>query len=1194
MDPDTQPFEDFECQAPYDLDALRTISQKQFGSQPVPQDYLDQIRHHLNFFPDDYLFQLIPFGANGFGSVICREPGCDPTPIALDRRTSRIDGGRSAGVGGLAKFQSHILDHDDHERLRDERIARRTRAKEPIPTPSSLSDPNSIEPPGPSSVDARTVSSMDDHKSKKPRLAWDATASSSPKEQTFLHGDIDDLNRIETETDQLNLVDMNPPQDKPLICPPAAKPLPVCIDLCDSDSEDSVRLISLPNLKPEGPVDVDALTSDEDDDLIWLDGEGLVPLNRFGNPNSNSKPPAVSRLATSVSKHKSLLDDRKPVPSTSTADPQLAPSSFYRHSASRPPSQLENSMNGSTCRQSPPSLSTGFPFSSTRSSFPLFSSFSSSPSSCSTFPKTERDSKHVFPTRFELVTSSSPFSSSNTFDSPLLVDDDDQDYFGGLDEPLAFFRRFCSPSSSSLSRPVPFMYTPDEPRLRPEDLQEFYKRAVDNMDFTHSATVTEARTSLGIGDGEGDRMEGLSCKLMAHQIIGVSWMVAQEKSKNMGGILGDEMGLGKTVQMIATIVKQQSTDRKVKTTLVLAPLALLQQWKEEIELHSACGLKVMIYHSSFDKQYQKRKLSSFDIVISTLDILLRDWDEPKEGCTQKKYGLFKVDWYRVVIDEAQIVRNPRAKKSNAVCDLKSVFRWCLTGTPIFNGLLDIFPYIRFLRIRPYNDLREFRLHVIAWEKKRPNLATQRAQAVLATCMLRRTKDTKLDGQSLIVLPSKTVQDVMIDMPPKERAIYDMVEKRVQQKFNTFLRKGTVLKNIASVLVLLLRLRQACGHSDLVTEEDKNAADDAALSDPKKELQRAIDNLGKDWVERMRQKFQIESEELIQSEKLKSVEAVAPECPICSDTLDDTARVTKCSHVFCEGCLETLLAQVDPMLDHNRPTDPNLVSKPCPNCRAQFQRSDTYLKAAFLPPPDDSDDEDGALSGAGCTVRHKMKNGVLNDSDDDEKIVSPKKDKGKGKATGNLGFISYKSEFEHSAKTAWFMEEIHRVWKESPDDKIIIVSQWTSMLHICSTFLREHNIDCVVYQGKMSTEERCEAVATFKRSRSCRIMLMSLKCGGVGLNLTCANRVISLDLAWSPAAERQAFDRVHRLGQLKDVFVNRVMIRNTVEQRICDLQSRKQDITDNTLGEGPGKKLKKMTVGELANLFNLNENGETLD
>ncbi|KAJ8073758.1 hypothetical protein PM082_012036 [Marasmius tenuissimus] len=128
---------------------------------------------------------------------------------------------------------------------------------------------------------------------------------------------------------------------------------------------------------------------------------------------------------------------------------------------------------------------------------------------------------------------------------------------------------------------------------------------------------------------------------------------------------------------------------------------------------------------------------------------------------------------------------------------------------------------------------------------------------------------------------------------------------------------------------------------------------------------------------------------------------------------------------------------------------------------------------------------------------------------------------------------------------------------------------------------------------MTRPKREQAVRVFMSKDNAPIMLMSMKCGGVGLNLTRGNNVISLDLGWSQAIENQAFDRVHRLGQAKDVNIHRLVIGNTVEDRIMALQERKQNLADGSLGEGNGKKIGKMTVKELAGLFGVDERGRVV-
>lgn len=128
-----------------------------------------------------------------------------------------------------------------------------------------------------------------------------------------------------------------------------------------------------------------------------------------------------------------------------------------------------------------------------------------------------------------------------------------------------------------------------------------------------------------------------------------------------------------------------------------------------------------------------------------------------------------------------------------------------------------------------------------------------------------------------------------------------------------------------------------------------------------------------------------------------------------------------------------------------------------------------------------------------------------------------------------------------------------------------------MLDLLETLLARYGIQNLRYDGKMRSEAREAALANFRRTGGPKVILISTKCGGVGLNLTCANRVVkcvcfhslktaalidvndSMDLSWNFAAESQAYDRVHRLGQEKDVFVKRLVVEETIEERMLRLQ-----------------------------------------
>lgn len=263
-----------------------------------------------------------------------------------------------------------------------------------------------------------------------------------------------------------------------------------------------------------------------------------------------------------------------------------------------------------------------------------------------------------------------------------------------------------------------------------------------------------------------------------------------------------------------------------------------------------------------------------------------------------------------------------------------------------------------------------------------------------------------------------------------------------------------------------------------------------------------------------------------------------ECSICLDSPEGPV-ITKCRHVFCRDCITSVITEAA------RSGNPG----PCPLCKREIQIDDLTPYSA-----DDSDSEDDEIAA----------------------ILNPKKQK------DDSDWLT--AEFTHSAKTTALRDQILE-WRENhPGDKVVLFSQFTKMLDLVEKVMDGEEWGCVRYQGNMNMEEREEALRTFRYDPDCGIMLTSLRAGGVGLNLTHANLVLSLDLWWNAAVELQAFDRVHRMGQEKEVHVSRFIVKGTVEQRIMDLQKKKQGISNAALGDGKGCALGKLTERELIGLF----------
>ncbi len=166
----------------------------------------------------------------------------------------------------------------------------------------------------------------------------------------------------------------------------------------------------------------------------------------------------------------------------------------------------------------------------------------------------------------------------------------------------------------------------------------------------------------------------------------------------------------------------------------------------------------------------------------------------------------------------------------------------------------------------------------------------------------------------------------------------------------------------------------------------------------------------------------------------------------------------------------------------------------------------------------------------------------------------------------------------SAKRARLLEMLEELRAEGR--KVLIFSQFVEMLRLIEADLTARNWDYAILHGQ--TKDREAAIEKFQ-SGDAQLFLISLKAGGVGLNLTAADTVILYDPWWNPAVERQAMDRAHRIGQDKPVFVHRLIAENTVETAIQDMQARKQALAD-ALFEGTGDGPLALTEADLTGLF----------
>ncbi|KAH0164522.1 hypothetical protein KCU67_g5104, partial [Aureobasidium melanogenum] len=758
-----------------------------------------------------------------------------------------------------------------------------------------------------------------------------------------------------------------------------------------------------------------------------------------------------------------------------------------------------------------------------------------------------------------------------------------------------------------------------------------------------------------IANEEDVPVEGLTIKLKPYQFAGLEWLQKMENGSNKGGILADDMGLGKTVQAISLMVTNRSEDPVNKTTLILAPVALLRQWEQEIMTKVKPGrhrLHTFIHHASAKKKSHK-DLRDFDVVLTTFGTIaaelkkiekyeLRKKTDPAAQPRDDEKCMFigpDCRWYRVIIDEAQCIKNKTTKTARAAFYLQARSRFCMTGTPMMNSVEELYSLIHFLRIKPYNNWNKFRTDfnqpLKGTNEAGRQMAMHKLQALLKAILLRRNKKTEINGRPILNLPERRVEETNPEFSEDERNIYVALETSSAVKFNKYLKAGTVSNSYMQILVLLLRLRQACCHPNLIKDLGIVAATAEISQETMDEICRSL--------------------EPSVITRIKEANGVF-ECPVCYDAVENPAIFTPCGHDTCPDCFSRIADPSNALAEG----DEGRTAK-CPECRGPintkkvidyecFKRIHMPNEAALdeavdikndaddadmaaVDTDDDSEDEeeddddetdsldgfiveDGAEEEDGEEAAERRQKAALKKPEKKVKSKMSKKAKGKLKESSSsekkrkaatmtipelkkmairkpawrkIYLRMLKKDFKPSSKIERTMEILDGIMTAPEGEKIIIFSQWTSLLDLLEVPVSEKGWGYRRYDGSMNAKLRADAVDDFKNKPNVRMMLVSLKAGNAGLNLNCASQVVIMDPFWNPYIEEQAIDRAHRLGQTRPVMVHRVLIKETVEDRIIALQEKKRALISEALDEKASQSLGRLSVQELAYLFGISRN-----
>ncbi|EPS36600.1 hypothetical protein H072_9889 [Dactylellina haptotyla CBS 200.50] len=613
----------------------------------------------------------------------------------------------------------------------------------------------------------------------------------------------------------------------------------------------------------------------------------------------------------------------------------------------------------------------------------------------------------------------------------------------------------------------------------------------------------------------------------------------------LGGILADDMGLGKTLTVLSLIVAtlQDAANfgnrRKdgpssehdlslmyAKSTLLICPLSVLVNWEDQIRMHvQPDTISYYVYHGN-NRLSDLNELAKYDMVITTYALAASDF-----GKAQKENGsvLQRIHWYRIVLDEAHTIREQNTVQSKAICNMEASRRWAVTGTPVQNRLDDLGTLIKFLRLSPFEARSQFNQYISAPLKSGDPTSMDKLRILVDSIALRRRKDR-------IDLPTKHDRTLHLRFSPQEQELYDATSRQSRYKIDMVAKQGHLSgKAYVHVLQTILRLRMICASRDLLGDEDtaglisSNAIDIDSLTDEETHA------MGKKQAFEIFNLMKESDEDICYTCQKKVNPANARDgTPTSSDANAPFGHITSCPHLFCTECGPKYLSSLLEYASMGDWTN-------CPLCRQPLRIGMRDLKAS----------EDPSLQ---------------------------KDDNGKRK-------VVYRNPSTKIMQLVADLLDNREMGDEGRRIKSVIFSGWTMHLDLIEYALDNVGIRWTRIDGKMNRSQRADSLIKFRDDPDIECILVSISAGGVGLNLTAASRVYVMEPQFNPAAEAQAIDRVHRLGQDREVWCTRYIMENSFEEKIVALQKKKQRIADLSMTQGKSKRQRAQDkIDDLKELF----------
>ena len=306
-----------------------------------------------------------------------------------------------------------------------------------------------------------------------------------------------------------------------------------------------------------------------------------------------------------------------------------------------------------------------------------------------------------------------------------------------------------------------------------------------------------------------DLPKGLSAELRNYQKEGLNWLQFL-RNYQFHGILADDMGLGKTVQTLANLLLEKENGRADLPSVVIAPTSLMSNWKNEAKKFTP-DLSVLILQGPNRKDHFD-KIKEYDLILTTYPLMVRDKELYQDN-----------EFHYLILDEAQAIKNVKAKTTQIIYKIKARHRLCVTGTPMENHLGEIWSMYHFLMPGYLGTHERFnRLFRNPIEKNADETRGQVLRQRIEPFLLRRSKEVVATE-----LPEKTEMIRMVTLSGKQRDLYETVRLAMDKKVRDEIAKKGLARSHIMILDALLKLRQVCCDPKLVKLEKARKVKESA-------------------------------------------------------------------------------------------------------------------------------------------------------------------------------------------------------------------------------------------------------------------------------------------------------------------------------------------------------------------------------